>query len=171
MQLLDQFRSQLPPDAPDGFVVRHCSSADARKVAIDEVRAHLPDQDPITPVANVFEQQEAQRHIGGSGWAPSCLTLANALGQLLLHEIQQLFVPEQLIHLAHPGLEQITDFIGDEAVGEAELESMMQDQADLLPDFVSLPVVAFEDDQLLRNRSRLSAAIWQPVSQKSAQEV
>ena len=58
MNLGDDFRPELPAKASDRLVIGHPCPSDARELPVHKVGTDLARQHLITPVANVFEQQQ-----------------------------------------------------------------------------------------------------------------
>jgi hypothetical protein len=67
--------------------------------------------------------QKPQHDLGGEGGAAAGLALLAAFGQRLLNDEEQSLVFQGLIGIAHPGLPQVLHGLGDQAVGEAALQT------------------------------------------------
>jgi hypothetical protein len=80
MQLRHRFRPQLPRQTSHRFIVRNLAAADARKLAINEIGAHLAVPLVIAPVKHVFEHQQSQHHVGGSALPAARLALLTTFG-------------------------------------------------------------------------------------------
>jgi hypothetical protein len=90
MQLLYQFRAELPGDARDGLVIGHGSAAHAGELAVNQIGADFADHRLIAPIAHVFEQQQPQDDFGSGGWPATGLAFLAVFGELLLDEVDQL---------------------------------------------------------------------------------
>jgi hypothetical protein len=64
VQLLNDFRLDQLPQSCQGLGVRHFFIPNPGKGAIHQIRPHLSSQHVIAPVANVFQQQQTQHHLG-----------------------------------------------------------------------------------------------------------
>jgi hypothetical protein len=63
----------------------------------------------------------------GVSGRPRVFALFVALAQFQPNDLKQPIVIQRLVGMAHPGLPKILDLLGDEAVGEAALETARGD--------------------------------------------
>ena len=121
VDLRDRLRRQRRAPATHRLGIRHFAAAHPGEVAVDQIGAHLPFQGFIAPVADVLERQQAQNHLGRSAAATTAAAVGMTFHQRLVDRCHQRFIRQHRVGMRHPGLAQIADFRGDQAVAEAQL--------------------------------------------------
>ena len=121
VNLLDCLGSERCSPAAHCLGVRRLCGAHPGKVPVHQISSYLALQHFIAPVANMLEDQKPQHHFGRSGAAAPAAALGMTLRQGIVHSPHQLLVRQNLIGMRHPVFPQITDFLDDQSVAEAEL--------------------------------------------------
>ena len=123
MDLLDHLCSERCAPPPHRLGIRHLAGAHARKVAVNEIGAHLPLQHPIAPIAYMLEDQKPQHGLGCNTLPAATAALGVALRQRLVHSAHDLLVRQNLVGMLHPRLTKIADFPGNQPIAKAELST------------------------------------------------
>ena len=92
VQLLDHFRPHELPQPRHGLGSGHFAVSHPRKRAIHQIGAHFLLQRVIAPVANVFQQQQTQHHLGRRLLAASPAALRIPFALRLINRVQQLLI-------------------------------------------------------------------------------
>ena len=121
VQRADHARPQRDTPTAHRLGVRDLATADAREVAIHQIPADFAFHRRIAPISHVFQHEQSQYHFGGRRVPATGTALGMALAQRVVHRGQQVLVVQDRIGMPHPGLLQIDDCVGHEAVTKRAL--------------------------------------------------
>jgi hypothetical protein len=133
VQLLDHDWSEGDPPAAHRLGIRHLVGADASEVAVHQIGADFSLQHGVTPITQVFEDQQAHHHLGRKAWPAVSAAVGMTAHQGLVDRRYDRIILEYHIDVSHPGLLQILDFRGDQPITEATLQASRLDHAIFRP--------------------------------------
>jgi hypothetical protein len=122
------------PQTADRLGVRHLAAADAGEVAVDQIGAHFALEHLVAPVAHVFENEQAQDHVGRRAETAAAAAFRMSPPQRLVNQTDDGFIVEQPIGVVHPLLAQILHFVCDQPVAETALQPPPLDHGRFLRD-------------------------------------
>jgi len=114
MNLFHDFAPQGPSQPSQGLGVGHRFGPDPCEHPIHQVGFNLALQNVVTPVPHVLKHHQPQHHFGRRGIPPPLPTLRIPPPQLLVDQIQQLFVFQNLVGFPHPRFHEGLRFAGEE---------------------------------------------------------
>ena len=121
MKLLDNLGAQSLSQPGQSFGIGHLLGANMGKLAIQQIAAHFPFQFRKAPIADVLENQHPQYHFGGCA-RPAMRTAARVpLQQGVMDRLQEFFVRQDGVCMAHPGFPQLIDCFANKPIAEIAL--------------------------------------------------
>jgi hypothetical protein len=121
MNLLHDFAPQRSSQLSQGLGVGHRFGPDAGEHPIQQVGFDLALQNLVAPVPYVLQHHQSQYHFRGRGIPPPLPTLRVPLPELLVDQVQQLFVFQDLVGFFHPRFHQRFRFPGEEDLTQVAL--------------------------------------------------
>ncbi len=123
VNLRDHLRSQRHAPAAHCLGIGHLAAAHAGKVAVHQVGPHLAFQLLVTPVADMFEGQQPQHHVGRRAASAAATAVGMALPQCVVDDRDNLLIGQHFVGVFHPVFAKIAHFLRDQPIPETELPS------------------------------------------------
>lgn len=91
------------------------------KLAIQQIAAHFPFQFRKAPIADVLEKQHPQHHFGGCARPTMRAAARVPLLQRMIDRLQEFFVGQNGVCMAHPAFPQLIDGFANKPIAEIAL--------------------------------------------------